>query len=60
MSILKGEKETKVPKNVVVDGENIELNVYFYGYGHNYNECIKDFLRISAKPQMLPRLAYGI
>ena len=49
MSILKGEKETKVPKNVVVDGENIELNVYFYGYGHNYNECIKDFLRISAK-----------
>ena len=63
MSILKGEKtaeKTKVPPKVVVDGENIELDLYFFGYGHNYNECIKDFLRISAQPPMLPRFAYGI
>lgn len=44
----------------VVDGKNIELDLYFFGYGHHYNECIADFLKMSAQPPMLPRFAYGI
>lgn len=59
----KGQSSTKhtVASNPpTVDGKNIELDIYFFGYGHLYNECISDFLRMSAKPPMLPRFAYGI
>lgn len=53
-------KRTSNNNSAKVDGKNIELDIYFFGYGHNYNECISDFLRMSAQPPMLPRFAYGI
>ncbi|OHT15427.1 glycosyl hydrolase [Tritrichomonas foetus] len=37
-----------------------QFDIYFFGYGHEYNECIKDFLKMSAQPPMLPKYAYGI
>ena len=39
---------------------NGQFDIYFFGYGHEYNECVHDFLKMSAMPPMLPKYAYGI
>ena len=35
------------------------MDIYFFGYGHNYKECLKDFFRLCGKTPMLPRYALG-
>jgi hypothetical protein len=37
-----------------------EIDTYFFGYGHDYNGCISDFLKLSGMPPLLPRYAYGV
>ena len=32
---------------------------YFFGYGHDYIACIKDFYRLTGAPPMLPDYAFG-
>ena len=39
------------------DGE--EKDLYFFGYGFQYKQCIKDFFRLTGKVPMLPRYAFG-
>jgi len=34
-------------------------DLYFFGYGQNYTECIVDFLRLSGQVPILPRFALG-
>lgn len=34
-------------------------DLYFFGYGHNYLECLKDFYHLCGKVPMLPRFALG-
>lgn len=34
-------------------------DLYFFGYGHNYLECLKDFYHLCGKTPMLPRYALG-
>lgn len=34
-------------------------DVYFFGYGHDYKEALKDFYYLSGKTPMLPRYALG-
>jgi hypothetical protein len=34
-------------------------DLYFFGYGKNYTECIKDFQMISGRVPLLPRFALG-
>ena len=34
-------------------------DIYFFGYGHNYLDCIKDFYRLTGEPPMLPDYAFG-
>ena len=34
-------------------------DLYFFGYGHNYTQCIQDFQRLSGKIPILPRFALG-
>ena len=34
-------------------------DVYFFGYGHDYFDCIKDFYRLTGEPPMLPDYAFG-
>ncbi|MBR4973676.1 MAG: DUF5110 domain-containing protein [Clostridia bacterium] len=34
-------------------------DVYFFGYGHDYLDCIKDFYRLTGEPPMLPDYAFG-
>jgi hypothetical protein len=36
-----------------------ELDLYFFGYGRAYGDCIRDFLRLSGAPPLLPRFAFG-
>lgn len=32
---------------------------YFFGYGHDYTECVKDYYRLTGIPDMLPAFALG-
>lgn len=32
---------------------------YFFGYGHDYTECVKDYYRLTGVPDMLPAFALG-
>ena len=34
-------------------------DLYFFGYGHDYKEALKDFYYLSGKTPMLPRFALG-
>ncbi|MFA7407720.1 MAG: TIM-barrel domain-containing protein [Anaerolineaceae bacterium] len=35
------------------------VDLYFFGYGKNYTQCIIDFQKISGRPPLLPRFALG-
>ena len=39
------------------DRESIDL--YFFGYGHSYLDCLKDFYRLSGSTPLLPRFVLG-
>ena len=34
-------------------------DIYFFGYGHDYQKCLKDFYRLTGNPPLLPRYALG-
>ena len=34
-------------------------DIYFFGYGHKYLECLKDFYHLCGKTPLLPRYALG-
>ena len=34
-------------------------DIYFFGYGHSYSDCIRDFYMLTGEPQMLPDYAFG-
>lgn len=34
-------------------------DLYFFGYGHDYAGCVRDFYRLSGFPPLLPRWALG-
>ena len=36
-----------------------EKDIYFFGYGFNYKEAIKDFYKLTGAPPMLPAYALG-
>jgi len=35
------------------------LDLYFFGYGHEYQRCLRDFYRLSGFPPLLPRFVFG-
>lgn len=35
------------------------IDLYFFGYGHRYLECLKDFYHLCGKTPLLPRYALG-
>ncbi len=50
---------------LVADSQWIEprkhkgIDLYFFGYGHRYMECLRDFYRLSGHTPLLPRFALG-
>ncbi len=34
-------------------------DLYFFGYGHEYMDCLRDFFRLSGQVPLLPRFALG-
>ncbi len=36
-----------------------EEDFYFWGYGHRYQECLKDFYRLCGPTPLLPRFVFG-
>ena len=36
-----------------------QADLYFFGYGHEYRDCIKDFYRLTGVPPLLPDYALG-
>ena len=36
-----------------------ETDLYFFGYGHSYMDCLRDFYRLSGHTPLLPRYALG-
>jgi alpha-glucosidase (family GH31 glycosyl hydrolase) len=43
----------------VAPRENKETDLYFFGYGKDFLQCLKDFFRLCGKTPMLPRYALG-
>lgn len=39
--------------------ENQVTDIYFFGYGHDYKSCIKDFYHLCGSQPLLPRYALG-
>ena len=39
--------------------EKDSIDLYFFGYGHKYLECLKDFYYLCGKTPLLPRYALG-
>ncbi len=39
-------------------GEGLK-DVYFFGYGHDYTTCVKDYYRLTGVPELLPAYAMG-
>ena len=39
------------------DGDNTDL--YFFGYGHDYITCVRDYCRLTGEVEMLPAYALG-
>lgn len=39
--------------------EYIENDFYFFGYGHDYQQCLKDYYLLSGAVPLLPRYALG-
>lgn len=35
------------------------IDLYFFGYGHRYRECIRDFYKLCGKTPLLPRWVFG-
>lgn len=35
------------------------LDLYFFGYGHAYQDCLRDYCRVAGKVPVLPRWALG-
>lgn len=40
-------------------GRWLTLDVYFFGYGHDYLHCLKDFYHLCGRTPLLPRYALG-
>ncbi len=36
-----------------------ELDLYFFGYGHDYKQCLKDLYHLAGPTPLLPRFAMG-
>ena len=36
-----------------------DKDVYYFGYGHDYLQCLKDYLKLTGMPPILPRYALG-
>ncbi len=36
-----------------------ETDLYFFGYGHDYQECLRDYYALTGEVPMLPRFALG-
>ncbi len=35
------------------------LDVYFFGYGHDYTACVQDYYRLTGVPELLPAFVLG-
>ena len=44
---------------IEVRPENSVFDFYFFGYGHAYRQCIKDYYRLTGIPPLLPAYALG-
>ncbi len=42
-----------------VEPRGKETDLYFFGYGHRYLECLKDFYHLCGRTPLLPRYALG-
>jgi len=45
--------------NFFVPRDKGNKDIYFFGYNHNYLQCLKDFYKLSGKTPMMPRYALG-
>lgn len=41
------------------EGRKDTTDLYFFGYGNDYTNCVKDYYRLTGTPEMLPSFAFG-
>ena len=59
-SVLDDSKSLLLLENGWVEPrKNRGLDIYFFGYGRKYKECLKDFYKLSGSTPILPRYAMG-
>lgn len=60
-SILDDSKSCLIKNDgsIVPRSEKTSIDIYFFGYGHNYKSCLFDYFQLTGNPPLLPRWALG-
>ena len=59
-SVLDDSKSLLLREDGWVEPRSCEAtDLYFFGYGHDYEKCLRDFYRLSGSVPLLPRYALG-
>jgi len=59
-SVFDDSKTPIIISDLVYEKNTSEFDTYFFGYGNDYLNCIKDYLKISGRPPLLPRYTFGL
>lgn len=59
-TVLDDSKAAVITEDQWIAAKNIEsIDMYFFGYGHDYLRCLKDFYRLCGETPLLPRYTLG-
>ncbi len=58
-SVIDDSKSMLNVNNFFKPRDKSHMDLYFFGYNHNYLECLKDFYKLSGKTPMIPRYTLG-
>ena len=58
-SVIDDSKSMALTEENWVEPKTENLDIYFFGYGHRYLECLNDFYHLCGSTPLLPRYVFG-
>lgn len=59
-TVLDDSKSARITEDLWVEPKMMEsIDLYFFGYGHDYLRCLKDFYHLTGETPLLPRFVLG-
>lgn len=59
IAIIDDSNSFAIENGTMVAKKGSGIDFYFFGYGHEYRKCLKDFFYLTGNPPLLPRYALG-